>query len=261
MALFEKNNEKLKAFLNEHQPDIVCMQEVTRKVGKNVDLEYISIDTIQASTPKLTESFFGPYWIVKDFRQTDFHGSQDFAVEYGDWLEFGLLTATHDLITDGRLEFVQGSIARRTDWSNWPEEDNRAVQVSDLAIHSDQPNLRLLNYHGLWSRGKEGNDRTIEANTKILKLAKEVDYPVIICGDFNLFPETPSMKLLSNELTSLVDTYSINTTRPRSNELSGMKRNVVDYVMVSKGIKVNIFSVPDGDVSDHLPLILDFELI
>ncbi len=94
----------------------------------------------------------------------------------------------------------------------------------------------------------------------ILHLAKKVTYPTIITGDFNLFPDTESMRVFQNNFVSLVDTHNIQTTRPESNELSNLKRNVVDYIMVSKGITVNSFAVLDSNVSDHLPLVLDFEI-
>ena len=79
-------------------------------------------------------------------------------------------------------------------------------------------------------------------------------------GDFNLFPNTESISLFKPELTSLIDQYNINSTRPATNELSDKQRNVVDYIFVSRGVKVNNFEVIQSDVSDHLPLVLDFEI-
>ncbi len=120
--------------------------------------------------------------------------------------------------------------------------------------------LRVLNYHGIWTKEKVGNAETLKACRKILNLAREVSYPAIIVGDFNLFPDTPSMQIFYKHFINLVDMYNISTTRPASNELSNLKRNVVDYILVSKDIKVNSFAVLDSDVSDHFPLILDFEI-
>ena len=68
------------------------------------------------------------------------------------------------------------------------------------------------------------------------------------------------METFYKDFVSLVDKFNILTTRPKSNELSNFKRNIVDYVLVSKDIKVNSFAVLDSDVSDHLPLVLDFEI-
>lgn len=91
-------------------------------------------------------------------------------------------------------------------------------------------------------------------------MATQTTGNVIHCGDFNLFPDTPSMKVFEKSLTSLVDVYKISSTRPSSNEMRDHPRNVVDYIWVSKGVKALDFQVIDSLVSDHLPLILDFNL-
>ena len=130
--------------------------------------------------------------------------------------------------------------------------------VTDLII--DEKPLRILNYHGIWTRGKLGNKKTLAACKKINALALEAKGKVVICGDFNLFPDTPSMKLFETNFISLVDQFKIKTTRPNANELNNLDRNVVDYIFVSRGVKVNKFEVIQLDVSDHLPLVLNFEI-
>ena len=139
----------------------------------------------------------------------------------------------------------------------WPGEKSHAVLVTDLDLGKNK--LRVINYHGIWTRDKRGNALAFEACKKINELALENKGETIICGDFNLFPDTPSIKIFESNFKSLVDRYNINTTRPSSNELSGLDRNVVDYILVSKNLKVNRFKVLENEVSDHLPLVLDFE--
>jgi len=247
--VFEKNNSKLKAFLIKTDPDIVCFQEVSRKIGLNVDPGYLSLPAIEEATPKLIHKFFGPCWIAKDFRQTNFHQERYFKVNYGDWLEIGLLICSKYPIYHGKLVFVQGNLSFITNWSSWPKKDNRAVQIADLMIDNNTPNLRVINYHGIWSREKAGNHQTLKANQTIVKHGKAVNYPVLICGDFNLFPNTKSMQILDQEFESLIDKYRIKTTRPHSNELSGRKRNVVDYIFISK--KISTERVRDKIITDN----------
>lgn len=155
--------------------------------------------------------------------------------------------------------FLTNKIIKVTDWSTWPKKQSKAVQVADLQLPNSKK-LRVLNYHGIWSKEKIGNDQTLKACQKILELAKQVTYPVIIAGDFNLFPDTPSMKVFNEDFISLVNEYNIPTTRPQHNELSHLQRNVVDYILISKDVKINSFEVVDADVSDHLPLVVDFEI-
>ena len=131
------------------------------------------------------------------------------------------------------------------------------MQITDLKLAKTK--IRVLNYHGIWSKDKRGAKKTLEACKKIKELALEANYPSIICGDFNLFPDTESMQVFYNNFVNLVDEYDIKTTRPGDNELSSKKRNVVDYILVDKRIKVNNFRVVNSNVSDHLPLVLEFE--
>jgi len=258
VAFFERNNAKLVDFLKTQNADILCLQEVIKKIDDNVDLDFISKDTIDESSLALKQSFFAPIWVLSKFEKDNFHGKERFIFDLGGKVEFGNYIKSKDEILKGQNIFVQNHFTYVTDWSKWPEEDYRAVQVVDLDINGKK--LRLLNYHGIWSKDKMGTDKTKRACEVIKSLALEVDYPSIITGDFNLFPNTESISLFNPELTSLIDQYNINTTRPETNELSDKQRNVVDYIFVSRGVKVNNFEVVQSDVSDHLPLVLDFEI-
>ena len=258
VALFEKNNKQLANFLSEQKPDILCLQEVTRRVDKSADADLISKDGIDASLPDLADSFYSPTWILSKFEKRNFHGQELFSRDFGGKLEFGTYIKSKFEISKAQNIFVLNHFTYSTDTSNWPEEDYRAVQVSDLNVKGSK--LRVLNYHGIWTQDKLGTDRTKRACEIIRDLALEVNYPTIICGDFNLFPDTDSMNVLNKHFVNLGDIYNIKTTRPESNELSNQSRNVVDYIFVSKDIKVKSFEVQNTNVSDHLPLILEFEL-
>lgn len=260
VALFETNNDLLLKFLSKQNLDILCLQEVAEKIDASVNPDFASKNTIDKATKKLKHSFFGLTWMVKDFHLKNFHQKENFDFDFGGFLHAGNYLKTHFRITKKSNVFVKGnSQIKVTDWSSWPKSQIKAVQVVDLEL-SNSKKLRVLNYHGIWTREKVGNDETLKACRKILDLAKEVNYATIIVGDFNLFPDTPSMRVFYKDFISMVDKYNILTTRPKSNELSNLKRNIVDYVLVSKDVKVNSFAVLDSEVSDHLPLILDFEI-
>ncbi len=258
VALFEPNNPKLVSFLKDECPDIACFQEVTRGLVDGVDREFISKDTIDEGTGNLKYSFFGPTSIFGEINMKDFHGQENFYFDPKGLLEMGNYIKSNYKIQKAQNVFLEGNFSYNTGPREWPDLQNRAIIIADLLLESG--NLRIINYHGIWTRNKKGNDRTVEACKKILEFATSFKGGVIICGDFNLFPDTPSIKVFKKDFTSLVDQFKIKTTRPPSNELSGNGRNVVDYVFVNSNLKVNNFKVLDKDVSDHLPLALDFEL-
>lgn len=259
VALFETNNDALSDFLSKQNLDILCLQEVSAKIDVSANPDFVSKKSIDKVTKNLKYSLFGITWIIKEFHLKNFHKKENFDYHFGGFLKAGNYLKTRFKVIKKANVFVQKGSLMPTDWSSWPKEQSKAVQVVDLELPNSKK-LRVLNYHGIWTREKNGNEMTLKACQKILDLAKEVDYATIIVGDFNLFPDTPSMRVFYNDFTSLVDKYNILTTRPKSNELSHLKRNVVDYVLVSKDIKVNSFMVLDSEASDHLPLILDFEV-
>ncbi len=254
VALFETNNRKLEKFLADVKPDIICLQEVTRKAEESTNGEYVSYDAINGATGFLPYSFYAPNWIMKDFAMKDFHGHEDFKADFNGFLELGNYCKSRYPILKGQAIFLQNHYTMATDWTNWSKEESRSVQVTDIVLESDRK-LRIINYHGIWSRNKIGSPATTEACKKIRNIAKQVDYPSVIAGDFNLFPSSVSMEPLNDTFTSLVDKYNITTTRPKSNELSKHPRNVVDYIFTSETIKTVGFEVIENDVSDHLPLL------
>ena len=258
VALFEKNNEKLARFIQKQNVDILALQEVTRRVDVGANREFISMNSIDVGSSPLLESFFAPVCVFSNFEKKDFHDKDLFSVNFKGKVEFGSYLKTRYPIVKAQNVFVQNHFSYVTDWSAWPEEDYRAVQVTDLEIEGKK--LRVLNYHGIWSKDKKDSDKSKSACEVIKKLALETEYPSIICGDFNLFPDTDSIGVFAPELTSLVDQFNIASTRPATNELNCEKRNVVDYIFVTKGVTVKNFEVIESDASDHLPLLLEFEL-
>lgn len=260
VALFETNSDLLFKFLSKQNLDILCLQEVSDKVDSSADPDYISKSVIDQATQNLKYSFFSQNLILKNCHLINFHQKANFDFEFGGFLKAGNYLKSKYKILKRSNVFVKKHIEREIiDWENWPNNQSKAVQIVDLQLPNAK-RLRVLNYHGIWTKEKIGTEETLKACRTILALAKKVNYPTIIVGDFNLFPATLSMQIFYKDFVSLVDKYNISTTRPTSNELSHLKRNVVDYILVSRDVKVNSFAVLDSDVSDHLPLLLDFEI-
>ncbi|HJY98411.1 MAG TPA: endonuclease/exonuclease/phosphatase family protein [Patescibacteria group bacterium] len=259
VAYFEPNNPKLISFLQSESPDLACFQEVTRDLIGEVDKKYVSKNSIDKGTPNLNYCFFGPTKVLGEVRLKDFHEKENFYFNAGGYLEMGNYTKCRDKILEAHNIFLEGNFSYLSNQNSWPGEQERAILVTDI-LTDDKKLLRVINYHGIWTRDKQGNTKTLEACKKIVDYSTDFKGNVIICGDFNLYPDTPSMKVFQNKFVNLIDRFKIKATRPLSNELSGNIRNVVDYIFVDSKIKVKDFNVIDNDVSDHLPLVLNFEL-
>lgn len=123
--------------------------------------------------------------------------------------------------------------------------------------------LSLCNVHGIWKPGdKFDTPGRLKQSSQIIDFLKNIDTPKIIGGDFNLEFDTQSVKMFEdNGYINLIKKYNISTTR---NNLSWArfpdnKQYFADYVFISPDVNVLNFSVPNIEVSDHLPLILEIK--
>jgi len=114
----------------------------------------------------------------------------------------------------------------------------------------------VLNVHGLWNgQGKTDSPERIAQSKRITEFLNQIKVPTVMCGDFNLRPDTESMKMLEQGMKNLVQTYQVTSTR---SSLYPKAEKFADYILTSPEIKVNKFEVLQDEVSDHLPLLLDF---
>lgn len=122
----------------------------------------------------------------------------------------------------------------------------------------NQKNFTILNIHGLWNgQGKTDAPERIEQSRRIRKFMDKTTTPIILCGDFNLRPETESMGILNLGMTNLIQIHNITSTRT---SLYSKAEKFADYILTSPGITIRNFKVLPDEVSDHAPLLLDFDL-
>ncbi len=126
--------------------------------------------------------------------------------------------------------------------------------------------LWLGNLHGKAHPGHK-LDTKIRLNQSkvIIDFFKNKKGSKIIGGDFNLLPRTRSIKMFEEEgYVDLVKKFKVTSTRNRlawkQLKKNEEKQYFADYVFVSPEVKVKNFEVPDCESSDHLPMVLDFEV-
>lgn len=114
----------------------------------------------------------------------------------------------------------------------------------------------IMNVHGLWNgKGKTDTPERIAQSQKIKLFADNIQNAKILCGDFNLRPDTESVKILEEGMKNLITHYNINSTRTR---YYPKEEKYADYIFTSSDIHVHNFEVMKDEVSDHAPLYLDF---
>ena len=119
----------------------------------------------------------------------------------------------------------------------------------------------VANMHGLFDLAtkshKNDTPERIEQSQKVKAFLDKFDCPKILCGDFNLWPDTKALKILEEGMRNLIKEYNVTSTR---SAFFNFPNRFADYMLVSSDIKVNDFKVLDETVSDHLALYLDFSL-
>jgi len=182
----------------------------------------------------------------------DYNGKVDWPVQHG-----------QVIFTRENLEVIQDLSAEIFDTtgleSYHPIEGRILLQA--MVIKSLQGSFNLLHVHGMSRPGsKLDTEERLAQSRKILEVNAALPVlPTILCGDFNLNPDTESIGMLDKQFRNLIKEYSIENTR---NEISWKKYNnkqyFADYTFASKDIKVKSFEVPYNLVSDHLPMIVEF---
>lgn len=115
----------------------------------------------------------------------------------------------------------------------------------------------LSHFHGLVFPGNKRDSKDRIKQSKIIKnFLNKQNGKVILCGDFNLIPSTRSLRVLEQGMVNLNKKFDIKRTRSKLNIYG--KQRFADYTLVSPEVDVLNFRVLDVEVSDHLPMTLEF---
>jgi endonuclease/exonuclease/phosphatase family metal-dependent hydrolase len=140
---------------------------------------------------------------------------------------------------------------------DFDSDDYNIRNLQHVQVGIDGKTLNILNHHGHHIRQhKNGDAQTLRQMQQIADYIELLDGPVILSGDFNLAPHSPSLEILNANLRNLSIEHKLTTTRT----LLTAKKEVCDYIFVSDGIKVSNFRASDKLASDHQALVLEFEV-
>ena len=137
--------------------------------------------------------------------------------------------------------------------------------LQTVDIKNEEKTFKVACLQGMAHPGnKNDTDMRIDQSKKVLEFIGDTNLPTIVGGDLNLNPGTESIKMFEKAgYRNLVKEFNIKDTRGKINHEIYKDDEIqyfADYIFVSPGIKVKKFEVPNVEISDHLPLVLDFEL-
>jgi len=125
-----------------------------------------------------------------------------------------------------------------------------------ISFSTDNKDYLIGHFHGIWfPKSKEDTEDRIKQSRKIKDFLSKRKEEKILCGDFNLLPKTKSMQILEEGMKNLIKEYHIPTTRNKHYKRDEKR---ADYVLVSSGIEIKQFGTINIEISDHLPLLFEF---
>ena len=250
------NSKKVWDFIKNLDPDIVLFQENLRHFDDSVFGQYKSDYFIKKIIwEKYPYSFFWPVWLSDKIVINN-----KVIVDFNWFVEQGNEIISKFEIVQASNNFFYWNYERKFNWDDFKQNDHsRAILVSQVNINWKK--VQIINIHWPYSKDKLDSERSILLVETILDIAWKNDLPTIIAGDFNLFPSTKSIWILNTKFINLITEYNISSTRPSFKDDLDEWNNIIDYIFVDDKIKVNSFEVINTNISDHLPLILDFEVL
>ncbi|MBI2017469.1 endonuclease/exonuclease/phosphatase family protein [Candidatus Daviesbacteria bacterium] len=142
-----------------------------------------------------------------------------------------------------------------------PDFSNLATPLQYISFSVDGREFSVFNFHGTaYPFNKLDSPNRFKETKKVLEIMNSKTGSKIIVGDFNLLPNTRCINLFEENLRNLIKEYNIPRTR---SDLSPYAKTpnfqkFADYAFISSDINLKDFKVLEEEVSDHLPLVLDF---
>lgn len=254
-----KLHEECVAYLETSSPDILCLQEVVHSPETQKDwLTYRDGDhvldqranffrDVSAALPEHVAIFCpaaqGVLW-------------DDDAAIPSQW---GLATFVHrSLPIIGQAQGFVHKDFSPVGYGDHPRSRSaHGVRVYDYRAGRS---VSVTHMHGLRDlSGKMDTPERAAQAQKLLDLARQVSRPgdvTVVCGDFNVEPDSETLKLLENAgLSELVTGRGFDGTR---NSLYKKPGRFADYMLIDQEQAVKHFEVVyDPEVSDHCPLLLE----
>lgn len=153
------------------------------------------------------------------------------------------------------LSKKEDNFTLKKDFSNLP------TPLQYLSFIQNKKEYTLFNFHGTPMPGdKLDTKRRLTEVAKAKEIIESKKGTKILVGDFNLLPETKSIKIFESNMRNLIKEFKIQRTRSKLSPFYGKSdfQKFADYTFVSNDVEVKSFEVLRVEISDHLPMILEF---
>jgi endonuclease/exonuclease/phosphatase family metal-dependent hydrolase len=238
--------ELLKFFDTHKDTDVFCLQEIW-------SAPYEHLEGVMAGGRKLTHEEIMVYGKQEITTLLSDHVPYFYPQYKNDYGLLMLVHKRHKVLSEGEV-FVH--LHKGYEPESAEEIGTHARNVQYVTIEKEENPITIMNFHGLWNgKGKDDSEARLEQSANIVSFIQTLNMPIIFCGDFNLKPDTESIKKIEDAgLRNLIKEYGVTSTRT---SFYTKPEKYADYVFMSEGIEVLDFKVLPDEVSDHAPLYLE----
>ncbi|MBI2018387.1 endonuclease/exonuclease/phosphatase family protein [Candidatus Daviesbacteria bacterium] len=233
--------------------DIFCLQEIyntTSEVKQYQGIRANLLKEIKKILPDYQVFYFPILFGIDD--QTE---PVNFNLQYG----LAVFIKNNIRVDEHKDYFIYKSRQLDTLKKNF---SNLSTPLQYLTFTFNNKQFSVFNYHGTpypLTHKLDAPNRLKQVK-KAKNIIENKKGAKILVGDFNLLPETESLKILGQGMRNLIKEYQILRTRSNLSPFYGGPnfQKFADYTFISKNVKVSDFQVLEVEISDHLPMILEF---
>lgn len=253
-----KLHEDLLAYVQTAAPGILCLQEVVHSPA--TEKEWLTYRDNTHILPQRANFFGDVSKALPDHVPIFCPAAQGVLWDEDQSIpsQWGLATFVHKSIPI--VGQVQGFVHKAYSPAGYGDHP-RSRSAHGVRVYDEvsQRFISVTHMHGLRDmRGKmDTPERTAQAK-RLLDMAQSVAEPgdiSVICGDFNVEPDSETLALLANAgFLELVTGRGFTSTRNTQYKKPG---RFADYMLINDADAVQKFDVVyDPEVSDHCPLVL-----
>lgn len=233
-------------FLKQENADIVVLQEVFHSDDKKLPVHYRSIESLQK---------------FLDYPYYDFAPAVYDKFPWGSVLNGNAVLSKYPII-DRNVTFFDRELDMQNPRSPFDPEFYPVTprNLQQATLQTQAGNLNIFNFQGVWDMdGDKVSPQRQKMSDTIMK-AIEGKQNVIVAGDTNAKHTNPVMRKIETRLTNVFGDTLTSSFNMKRKENPGYASAVVDMVYADKNFEVIEYRCPDVDISDHLPLIVEFKL-
>ena len=254
-----KLHEDLLPYISKTAPEILCLQEVVHSPASDKDwLTYRDGDHI---LPQRANFFRDVSRALPDHAAIFCPAAQGVLWDGDHQIasHWGLATFVHKSVPIiGQVQTFVHKTYSPVGYGEHPRSRSaHGIRVYD---YTSARSISITHMHGLRDlNGKLDTPERAEQARRLRDLSRQVSEPgdlIVVCGDFNVEPDSETLEILSDTgLSELVTGHGFPGTRNSHYKKPG---KFADYMLINDVDAVRAFDVVyDPEVSDHCPLVLD----